>query len=71
MSWAAVWVQNVKFRDVWTFVGMKGIKGFGEIEQVTVNLPLLSVIGMLYGPSMLIHPAHWLSLGCGIYIRHC
>ncbi len=27
-------VQNMKFRDVWGFVGQKGIKGFAEIEQV-------------------------------------
>ena len=30
-------IQNMKFRDVWGFVGQKGIKGFGEIEQVTDN----------------------------------
>ncbi len=30
-------IQNVKFRDVWGFVGQKGIKGFAEIEQVILN----------------------------------
>ena len=31
-------IQNVKFRDVWAFVGQKGIKGFAEIEQVIDEL---------------------------------
>ena len=31
-------IQNMKFRDVWAFVGQKGIKGFAEIEQVTDQL---------------------------------
>ena len=28
-------IQNVKFRDVWGFVGQRGIKGFSQTEQVT------------------------------------
>ena len=31
-------IQNMKFRDVWAFVGQKGIKGFAEIEQVIDQL---------------------------------
>ena len=30
----SAFIQNVKFRDVWAFVGYKGIKGFTDIEQV-------------------------------------
>ncbi len=30
-------IQNVKFRDVWGFVGQKGITGFAEIEQVILH----------------------------------
>ncbi len=31
-------IQNVNFRDNWAFVGQKGIKGFGEIEQVKFGM---------------------------------
>ena len=27
-------IQNLKFRDIWYFVGKKGIKGFTPFEQV-------------------------------------
>jgi hypothetical protein len=26
--------QNIKFRDVWYFIGQKGIKGFTNMEKV-------------------------------------
>jgi len=28
--------QNIKFRDVWYFVGQKGIKGYTPFEKVSL-----------------------------------
>ena len=39
-------IQNVKFRDMWVFVGYKGIKGFTDIEQVNLFLELLMKKGI-------------------------
>ena len=36
-------IQNMKFRDVWAFVGQKGIKGFTENEQV-IGLPCMLIM---------------------------
>ena len=27
-------IQNLRFRDVWYFIGQKGIKGFSTMEEV-------------------------------------
>ena len=31
----SAFIQNLRFRDVWYFVGQKGIQGFSRIEQVS------------------------------------
>lgn len=30
-------IQNLRFRDVWFFVGQKGIEGFTQLEQVSTQ----------------------------------
>ena len=31
-------VQNLKYRDLWAFLGQKGIKGFSPYEEVCLSL---------------------------------
>lgn len=33
-------VQNLKYRDVWVFLGQKGIKGFSPYEEVCLCIKL-------------------------------
>jgi hypothetical protein len=30
-------IQNLKYRDVWTLVGQKGIQGFSPYEEVCID----------------------------------
>ena len=50
-------IQNLKFRDVWVFVGQKGIDGFGDLEQVKMHVdsPVVSIV-MTFDPSVMFFP---------------
>ena len=35
--------QNIKFRDVWYFIGQKGMDGFTSMEKVSTNIIVLII----------------------------
>lgn len=41
-------IQNLKYRDVWVFVGQKGIKGFSPYEEVCFSSSIISLFHSCY-----------------------